>query len=145
MGTGTQTRTWQKKIIDGAVKAGEISDLYWFVEMDLPSTIRPNQRARYMPATYPPGFVPVIPAGPDPDISREYAEILTLLFATSNRGRLIDFNPALTDRGTLEELKFYWYEFGDQPHQEIDHVCEKCGQIRRGPVLAPPGCECEDW
>lgn len=140
MTTGTQTRTWQRKVIDGARAKGEVDQLYWFVEMDLPSTIRPAKGARYMPATYPPGFVPVIPAGPDPDVSREYAEILTLLFETSNRGRMIEFNPTLTDRDTLGG--FYWYEFGDEPTHEIDHVCEYCGSIRRGPVLAPPACDC---
>lgn len=142
---GTQTRTWQRKVIDGATKAGEIGDLYWFVEMDLPSTIRPAQGARYLPATYPPGFVPVIAAGPDPAEQREYAEILALLFETSNRGRMIEFNPTLTDRQTLAAGKFYWYEYGDTPDHVIDHVCDRCGSIRRGPVLAPPACECEGW
>ena len=137
---GTQTRTWQRKVIEQAKTAGDLPRLFWFIEMDVPAGLRPSPAARYMPATYPPGFVPVIPAGPDPDVQREYAEILCAVFETANRGRMISFAPTLTDTDLLSG--FFWYEYGEQPRQEIDHVCPYCGSISRAPVTARPACTC---
>lgn len=134
----TQNRTWQRRRIDDAKTAGDLPRLFWFIEMDLPAGLRPRPDARHLPATYPPGFVPVIPAGPDPEEQREYAEIMQICFEAANAGRRIEFNLALTDASLL--TSFYWYQFGEEPTQEIDHVCPLCGSIRRGPATRPPAC-----
>lgn len=139
---GTQTKRWQERTLEAAAQRGELGRLYWFIEMEVPAHLRPRPDARYMPASYPPGFVPVVAAGPDWQQQREYAQLLTIAFETGNAGRPIQFAPALTDVDLLKAGGFYYYEFGEQPHQEIDHICALCGTITRARCSSRPRCTC---
>lgn len=119
---GSQTRTWQQKIIDGAKRLRELDRLYWFVEMTLPRAMGGG----YAAATYPVRCVPVIPAGPEPEEQRHWAHLLLELFKDTNQGRGILFDLALTDCDILKEYR--WYVYGETPPAP-DVICEWCGEV----------------
>lgn len=140
----TQTNYFQQDIIRGAQQSNTLGDLYWYVEAEFPKKMLPAGIRRRQPAQWPHGCIPVIPATPDPDASRTWAELLAELFNWDNRGRGITFAPALTSRDLLNDLS--WYEYGGAlPPLEVDHVCPTCGQVTRGVVGKPPRCECYEW
>lgn len=121
-----QTRTWQKKIIDEAIRQGELDRLYWFVEMTLPRSMGGGTAA----ATYPVRCVPVVPVGPgaaNVEEQRHWAHLLLELFKESNRGRGILFELALTDCDLLQQLR--WYVYGEMPPPAPDAICEWCGEV----------------
>lgn len=126
---GTQTRTWQRKIINAAIQADELSRLYWFVEMSLPSLLGGG----YAAATYPVGVVPVVPVGPCPETQRHWAHLLLELFRMSNQGRAISFELALTDCDLLTAKR--WYVYGESPPAVADVICAWCGEVF-GPTVA---------
>ncbi len=140
----TQTSYFQQDIISEARQSNTLGALYWYVEAEFPKRMIPAGIRRRQPAQWPHGCIPVIPAAPDPDASRAWAELLAELFSLDNRGRGIVFAPALTSVNLLDGLA--WYEYGEElPPLEVDHVCGTCGQIHRGPVGKPPQCECYGW
>jgi hypothetical protein len=140
----TQTSYFQQEIIQEARQSNTLGDLYWYIEAEFPKRMIPAGIRRRQPAQWPRGCIPVIPAAPDPDASRAWAELLAELFNLDNRGRGIVFAPALTSVGLLDGLA--WYEYGEPlPPIEVDHICGTCGQIHRGPVGKPPRCECYAW
>ncbi|MGD9726273.1 MAG: hypothetical protein AB7R40_22295 [Nitrospiraceae bacterium] len=120
---GTQTRTWQKKIIAGATRLQELNRLYWFVEMTLPRAMGGG----YAAATYPVRAVPVVPVGPDPEEQRHWAHLLLELFKECNQRRGIEFDLALTDCDILQEYR--WYVYGEMPPPAPDAICEWCGEV----------------
>lgn len=119
----TQTRTWQKKIIDGAIRLGELDRLFWFVEMTLTRAMGGGQAA----ACFPVRWVPVVAVGPDPEEQRHWTHLLLELFKTNNRGRGIEFDLALTDCDILQEYR--WYVYGESLPPAADVVCEWCGEV----------------
>ena len=54
-----QTRTFQQNTIKDYTASGQLNQLYYYVEMELPGRLRPHAKVRYMPATYPPGQLPL--------------------------------------------------------------------------------------
>ena len=140
----TQTSYFQQDIISEARQSNTLGDLYWYVEAEFPKRMIPAGIRRRQPAQWPHGCIPVIPAAPDPDAARAWAELLAELFNLDNRGRGIVFAPALTSVDLLAGMT--WYEYGGElPPIEVDHICSTCGQIHRGPVGKPPRCECYAW
>lgn len=117
----TQTKTWQRKILDQA-KADGYTDLYWYIEMAWSG----NQR--HAPACHPGAWVPVVPVGPDPVASRNIADMLAHLFALSNE-KWLTFAAALTSTEALVQTgcrHYLWFE--DIP---LDAVCSICGCVER--------------
>ena len=140
----TQTSYQQREILAAAQRQGELTQLYWYVEVEFPKKLIPAGIRRRQPAQWPHGCIPVLPVGDDAEESRTWAELLAELFNWDNRGRGITFAPALTSRDLLNDLS--WYEYGGAlPPVEIDHVCGTCGQVHRGPVGKAPRCECYAW
>jgi hypothetical protein len=140
---GTQTRYFQADVLAAAVAAGSLAGLYWYIEAEFPKRLLPVGIKRRQPAQWPHGCIPVLPAGPDVDEQRTWAELLAELFAAGNRGRGIEFRPTLTDASLLAGLR--WYEYGEQVNYQIDHICPKCGQVQTVPVGVKPRCECYEW
>jgi hypothetical protein len=114
---GTQTRTFQRRVLEGAQRDG-YAGLYWYVEMMLPGRV-------YASAAYPWLFVPVVPVAPDPEISRHWAHMLSELFKHDNPG--VEFQPALTAIDVLQSVGLPWYEWGHPV--TVDVVCAMCGGI----------------
>ena len=115
----TQTRTFQRRVLDEAARRGELEQLVWFVEMKI--------RRDHAAAPWPGARVPVIPVGDDAEISRCYADVLTVIFEDGNRGAGLEFAPALTDRQTLAATGVDWYEWSDWAAADI--VCPSCAAI----------------
>ena len=132
-----QTRTWQRRILAAAQADGTLSDLLWFVEMDLPPRLRPRPDARYMPATFPAGWIPTIPATLDG--AKHWAGLLLALLKTSNQGRGIQFATMITDRNTLADNGLYYYEWG-APVPTVDTICTACGMVAPGTAGSALGC-----
>lgn len=140
----TQTSYQQRDILAAAQRQGELTQLYWYVEVEFPKRLIPAGIRRRQPAQWPHGCIPVLPVGDDAEESRTWAELLAELFTWDNRGRGIVFVPALTSRDLLNDLS--WYEYGGAlPPVEVDHVCGTCGQVHRGQVGKPTRCECYEW
>jgi hypothetical protein len=127
----SQTRTWQQRIIDGAKRRQDLASLYWMVEMRLPASLGGG----YAAAAWPTRCVPVLPVAPDPEESRHWAHLLLELFRTSNIGRGIEFDLALTNDDMLRETQAAWYIYGQQVITR-DCVCAHCGAIEPGNVNA---------
>lgn len=98
----TQTKTWQRKILEQA-KATGYRDLFWYIEF---SWWQAGQR--HAPACHPGPWVPVVPVGPDPQASRNIADMLAHLFALSNEKRLT-FAAALTSTEALAQTSCRHY------------------------------------
>ena len=97
----TQTRYFQADVLAAAVARNELGGLFWFVEADYPKRLLPPGIKRRQPATWPLGFIPVLPAGPDVEEQQTWAELLAGLFAAGNVGRGIAFKPTLTTADLL--------------------------------------------
>lgn len=130
---GSQNRTWQNRIIDGAKARNDLSSLYWMVEMRLPQSLGGG----YAAAAYPTRCVPVLPLAPDPEESRHWAHLLLELFKCANVGRGIEFDLALTNDDLLRETASAWYIYGERsPAQDV--ACLSCGGI-----LIDGACDCQ--
>lgn len=138
-----QTRYFQADILAAAKRDGSLGTLYYYVEAEFPKRLLPPGIKRRQPAQWPHGCIPVLPAGPDPDEQREWAELLAAIFESGNTGRGIAFKPTLTSADLLAGLR--WYEWGDQPAYEFDYICPKCGQVQQVPAGVKPRCECYEW
>jgi len=140
---GTQTHYFQDAVLKEAMKDGSLGRLYWFTEAEYPKKMLAPGIKRHQPAMWPPGFVPVLPAGPDVEEQRAWAELLAGMFEAGNVGRGIAFKPALTDISLMEGVR--WYVYGEEIEYEIDHICPKCGQVSRSKAGVKPKCECYEW
>ncbi len=139
----TQTSYFQQDVLQAAERDGSLGDLYWYVEAEFPKRLLPPGIKRRQPAQWPMGCIPVLPAGPDVEEQKAWVELLAGLFESGNSGRGIAFKPTLTTVALLEGL--HWYQYGELPEYEVDHVCQKCGQVRRGRVGVLIRCECYEW
>lgn len=128
--TQQQTEGWQREIIAGAVKVGDLRPLIWFIQMIVPlskaeartMTQAERQAHRYRAACWPSSWVPYVEVAPDPARTRIDAELLAGLFAAKNPQN-ITFVPALALRTDLEAVRHY--EYGS----EWDLVCSRCGGV----------------
>ncbi len=120
----TQTKTWQRKILTEAAKRNELGRLFWHVEITVPYAVlkaNPNLD-RHMTATWPKGWVPVIPVATDP--AGFWADLLLTIIKDANRAQGIECALALTDIDLLQDAQ--WYEWGDR---RWDNICQYCGAI----------------
>jgi len=139
----TQTSYFQRDILDAATARGELDGLRWFVEAEYPKRLLPVGMKRRQPASWPRGYIPTLPAGPDVEVQQAWAELLAALFESGNVGRGIVFKATLTTTELLDGLP--WYEYGQPVGYEVDWVCPTCGQVTRAQVGAAPRCECYEW
>lgn len=111
-----QTRTQQKRIIDAAVAQGEAQRLYWFIEMRLPSALRPRfGGATCFPLHDGNGLMPVVACGQDAWQAYEWADLLAGIAQVQNSGMGIEFEICLTDISMLEDVgRERWYEWGEE-------------------------------
>lgn len=124
--THLQTTKNLDRIIDGAARMGEMDRLYWMVEIKIAAKLAGTKQAVIAAASWPLGWVPVVPVGSDPKLSRHYAEILLECLKSANRGRLIDFGLALTSTDVIDGGGYQAYEWGDL---RWDCVCVECGAV----------------
>jgi hypothetical protein len=114
-----QSKSWIDKALLQYRSTG-YADLYWIIEADLP-------RKEYAIATYPTGFVPLVPVVPDPEITRHWAHLLLEVM------RPDAYYPIYTQLAHTQTLHkaFRYYEWGDTI--PIDLICDLCGAV----VVAP--------
>ena len=139
----TQTHYFQADVLSAAQRGGGLDALRWYVEAEYPKRMVPAGVKRRQPAMWPMGFIPVLPAGPDAETQRIWAELLAGLFEAGNAGRGIAFKPTLTTVDLLEGLR--WYEWGEPLNYEVDYICPTCGQVQTVPAGVKPRCECYEW
>lgn len=139
----TQTSYFQQDVLRAAQRDGTLANLRWFIEAEFPRRmLRPGIK-RCQPAQWPHGFIPTLPAGPDAEEQKTWAELLCGLFESGNCDRGITFKPTLTTSDLLSGLT--WYTYGEVPDYEVDHICQKCGQIHRARLGTSIRCECYEW
>lgn len=124
-------RTQTKKIIKEATERNELHTLCYYVDMQLPKDLRPTPDTFAMPATDPPGQLPIVLLAPDAEAAYHYAHLLQSLLADANRNRGIVFSVELTSLDILSTQGLTWYVWGETPHI-VDVLCPVCGAISRG-------------
>jgi hypothetical protein len=130
------------RILDGAALMGELSQLYWMVEIKIAAKLAGTKNPVIAAASYPLGWVPVVAVGSDPKRSRHDAELLLECLKSANRGRLIDFGLALTSRDVIDGGGYQAYEWGDA---RWDCVCVACGAVWQSTGVGQEVCgECID-
>ncbi len=135
-----QTKTRQKRLIDGAKAQGRLCDLYWFVNAYIPGRYYSDGRAKVQPAMFPKVYVPVVRMVPDDTESRHHADMLREIFQFVNRGRSFEFAVEITDIHELRSGNWHWYEWGES----WDCVCVECGTVFVDTVPTLDCCEeCE--
>lgn len=143
MPAGTQSRKFQRQIIDAALADGSLAKLYWFVEMVVPNNLRGTTN-RIQSANWPTGWIPVICAGPDPETQEVWAALMQWSFELANAGTGIEFCLALTTADLLEGLPHY--EFGDIPQAIAPRICHHCGSVYEVAVHEDADCDiCGAW
>lgn len=132
---GTQSRNFQRRVVEAATAQGKLGELFWYVEIEI-------GYRRHAPACWPGVWVPVMPVGADWEASSHVADVLAALFASQNAGRGLIFGVALTTEEALRESGAIWYVWGGEDGPEVDRVCGECGAVQ---VVRPGGwarCEC---
>jgi len=133
-------RTRARQIIEAAQKVDELDCLYYFVEMDVPRSLRTAPDANLVAATYPAGWIPVVSLVPDPRIAEHYAHLLCALMEEGNRGRGIVFRVELTSRDVLDGRGLKWYVWGEAIPVRVDAICAVCGGVHRVTPGQSPSC-----
>lgn len=131
---GSQSRSFQRRVVEAAQAQGLLGDLFWYVEIEI-------GYGRYAPACWPGVWVPVLPVGEDWEASSHVADVLAQIFAWHNAGRGLVFRAALTNGEALAESGATWYVWGEEG-PPIDRVCGVCGAVT---VVVAGGwavCEC---
>lgn len=132
-----QSRTWQRKIIESARANGQIDQLRYYIEMDIPAQHRRGPNHRIQCASHPPGFVPVIPVN-QPG-AEDYAHILLELFRSANPDAT--FRIMLSDLPMLDQSQIAYYTYGEQPAPTgCDIICDLCGLVGKGQPGTRLGC-----
>jgi hypothetical protein len=130
------TNTELNRMLDRAKRDGFLSRLYWFIEVKLPGSKTRCGKPVLQAASWPKTCVPVILVGGDPEVSRQWAELLKALFEAGNLGTGCEHALALTDKERLDGLE--WYEWGDV----WDCVCGECGAVFASSVPQEAWCGC---
>ena len=133
-------RTKARKIVDAADKMGELNELLYFIEMEVPRNLLTSPDASHVAATYPAGWIPVVPLAPDPRAAEHYAHLLCALMESSNQGRGIVFRVELTSRDVLDGYGLDWYIWGETIPVQVDAICDECGGVHRVTPGQPPVC-----
>ena len=124
-----QTRSFQQRILAAAAATG-YHGLHWYIEAKVSHSL-------IVAVCWPPDWVPLISVGPDPVVSRHYADILRELVASNSERDGTEFAVALTHDEALGQLGTQHYTFGEQ-----DHVCPWCAVVGWGqcdcPSTPPP-------
>ena len=163
-----QTESWQKEILDGAQKKGELHLVYYCLEMRLPKRLEKKTGVRRMIAQHPVGYYPVVRLGPMPEelpsdpaeadrFIEEYREwakltidLLRRLLEAANADWLtggpsgIEFKPSLVAVDDLPPYTYEWWESwaGELPSYTVDRTCPWCGGISTVPRNKGWECEC---
>lgn len=124
----SQSRSWQRKVIESARAAGELDTLYYYIEMDVPGS---TPRAVY----YPIGFVPTICLSDEN--ADQWSHILVETIKASNPG--LNFRVMLTNNDLLTQTGVSWYQWGEQIPQ-VDVICGVCGMVGKGKPGTRLGC-----
>ena len=133
-------RTLARKIIKGAAAQDDLAGLLYYVEMTLPTNLRPASGGKTMAATHPPGWIPVVPLAPDPDAARHYAHLMLELMNSANQGRGIILRTELTAPDILDNCGARWYIWGEPIPALVDKICPVCGQVGRVAVGGRLAC-----
>ena len=128
------TRRQLDNILAGAAAKGELDQLFWFIEMKLPGTMTTTGKTELAATHWPGKWVPIIPVGDDPYISRIWAELLATFFRLSNPG--MEFGLALTAADLAQQ--YACYEWGDP---RWDNICAVCGAVMVDNALGVDLCE----
>lgn len=128
---GTQTRTFQRKLLQSAAKI-DYDGLYWYIE----ASSRGNSIHR--PGCYPKPYIPVISVGPCEKASYNYICFLAWFFNAMNTDRQWTFEPALTTTELLDQNKLQWYDWVEDVW--IDAICVTCGAVERIPYTMIEDC-----
>ena len=131
------TRRTLDRLLAGAGADGSLDSLYWFVEMKISPSLAGTRHPVVAACSYPVGWVPVVPVGSDPQLSRHYAEVLLECLKSSNRGRLIEFGLALTSDEVIAG-GFRVYEWGEA---RWDCICVECGAVWQSTGAGEEICE----
>lgn len=124
--TTLTTRSALNRLLAEAIAAGDLPNLYWFVEMRISPTLAGDKHPVISACAWPAGWVPVVAVGPDPVVSRHWADILLECMKSGNRGRLIEFGLALTTTQRMAAGRFPAYAWGEV---RWDCVCVACGAV----------------
>lgn len=124
-------RTRAKQIAAAAQSVGELDELLYFVEMEVPRHLRTSPDAARVAATYPAGWIPVIPLAPDQRAAAHYAHLLCALMEDANRGSGILFRVELTSRSVMDGYRLSYYVWGEEIPVQVDAICPECGSIHR--------------
>lgn len=133
--THLATKAQLDRILTGARHAGEMHLLYWMIEMKVSTSLTGGRHPTLAAATYPAGWIPLIPVAPDPAISRHYAEILLTLIKDANHGRPIEFGLTLTATDMVAGHRHY--QWGDA---RWDCICTHCGAVWSSTTVAEEIC-----
>ena len=127
-----------KRLLAEQIAAGNLADLFWFVEMRLPPSLAGGTHPIISACAWPRGWVPVVAVGPDPVVSRHYADLLLECIHTANRGRAIEFGLSLTTGQRIAAGGFPAYDWGDAVW---DCVCAECGRVWGSTTVGDEVCE----
>ena len=115
------SNTQQREILVAA--APHYAGLYWYAEARLPVRLRQDKFSDgYFPGAFPGRHIPVIPVGPDAQVSRAWVELLCGLFWSYQPA--FEFAPMLTSIDLLTKTGARWYVWGD-----LDLVCPACAGV----------------
>jgi hypothetical protein len=132
------TNTELHRMLDRAKRDGFLDSLYWFVEVKIPGAKTRGGKPVLQAACWPGAWVPVVPVGSEPEVSRHWAEILKAMFEEGNAGTGCEHALALTDAERLAGLD--WYEFGSAVW---DCICCECGAVFASTAANADWCGCE--
>lgn len=133
-------RTRAKQITAAAQSVGELDELLYFVETEVPRSLRSSPDAARIAATYPAGWIPVIPLAPDPRAADHYAHLLCALLEDANRGRGIIFRVELSSRSVMNSYGLAYYVWGEGIPVQVDAICAECGGVHRVTPGQPSAC-----
>lgn len=132
------TRSGLDRLLAAAIAQGQLPSLYWFVEMKLSPSLAGGKHPIVSACAWPRGWVPMVAVGPDPGISRHYADLLLECLKSENRGKLIEFGLGLTNSAKLAAARFPAYEWGEV---RWDCVCVYCGAVWQSTTAGEEVCE----
>jgi hypothetical protein len=115
-------RTWQRKVLDEAQRAGALHRLYWY-----PVATGGRQDKGVAVGEAAPA-IPVVPVGSDPEESRHLAHLMIELLELPGASFALD----LTTADLLDACGVPWFIWGSH-----DHICPGCGAINGDCICDP--------
>ena len=102
---------------------GDLPRLHWFVEVKIPGEKLGSRTPVITAALHPGGALPIIPVGPEPVLSRAWADLLLAAFRDYNYGLGLEFAVNVAVKETF--AGYGAYEWGDA----LDAICGECGAV----------------